>query len=115
MSVDRVLSTPATGVEFITYNNQTLSVKEWADSIGLSQNDIKHRYYRGLSLDEVFKKEVKLYKYNDEELSLEEWSKAVNVPLKTLEKRIKRKWPLDKVFSMPYHSEFNTYKKERLK
>ena len=75
----------------LTINGETHTIKEWSEISGISQKNIRNRYYQGKSGTELiaplkFEKGMEI-EINGELHTLKEWSEITGIPVYTLRSR----------------------------
>jgi hypothetical protein len=83
----------------ITYNNLTLTTKEWGALLNISPNLISNRLLQGWSVEEALEYKIKtkhsLITYKQRTLSIKEWSDEIGISINALRSRLKRNWPIE--------------------
>ncbi len=87
-----------------TYNNKTLTIKEWGDLLGEKPATLNNRIHR---LNWPLKKALtipsertRLYTYKNKTLCLTDWSKETGIKRLTLWQRIEKyNWPIEKALT----------------
>ena len=104
-TVERALSTPyspLTGSHptHLTFNGETLSVKEWAEKLGIRENTLRMRIYRGHDVATVLdpkvnesfvRKELRVT-FNGETHNLRTWAEITGIRVQTLSLRMHSGW-----------------------
>jgi hypothetical protein len=78
---------------FITYNNKTQTLSDWADELGIESRTLWYRYQNFNNLDDVFNPKViyhpiRLIKYNGKEQSVSAWAKEIGVSKPVILRRL---------------------------
>lgn len=95
------------GNHLLTYNNETMTVVEWAERMGVPQSTLYKRLRIGWPVKDalcipVYTKETQLLEHNGEVRSLVKWATVVGIPYKTLFARINvYKWDVEKALTTP--------------
>ncbi len=95
----------------ITWKGQTLTIKEWAERIGLSYAGLLDRLAKGIPLDraltapkgthffpEARKPRIALT-YRGETMSMTQWAKRIGMDLSTVFRRWQKGLPMEEVLS----------------
>lgn len=104
-TMERALTTPyspQSGVHptHLTLNGETLSVKEWAEKLGIRENTLRMRIYRGHDVATVLdpnvnescvRKELSVT-FNGETHNLRTWAEITGISVQTLSLRIHSGW-----------------------
>lgn len=82
---------------YITYNNKTQTLGQWAEELCIHRQTLSNRIYRnGWSIDKAFTtpvKETKKYiTYDNKTLNISEWAKELNVKRDVISGRLLRGW-----------------------
>lgn len=91
--------------ELITHNGRTLSLRAWADEVGIDYRTFSLRYARGLRDAQLFQP---LNNYNltltvdGKTHTLSEWSQITGIPKEVIKMRAVRGWTDERIFG-PYH------------
>jgi hypothetical protein len=72
MNPEEVMSTPKRKKVFITHDGKTMTVKEWSEKTGLSENVIRKRFERGYSSTAVLSPAGRLRLKRNREAELQE-------------------------------------------
>lgn len=96
--------------KFLTYQGKTLSMAQWARELGISRFAIWGRYKRGLSVEEILRKEKhahrgenhhqKLITFNGVTMNQKQWAEKIGITPTSLMRRI-NKWGIEKALSQP--------------
>jgi len=96
--------------KFLTYQEKTLSLSQWARELGVSRNVIWERFQRGLPIEEVLRAEKhahrgeshyqKLITFQGVTLNQKQWAEKIGITPTTLMKRI-RNWGVEKALTQP--------------
>ena len=117
-SVEKAFTTPVlprnrrAKLRLIEMDGKTMSVAEWAKSLGISVNIVYGRLYRGWSAEDALLTPPshktttpvstgKKYECNGESHTLREWSELRGIHLETLRGRMKNGWPLKRALEEP--------------
>ena len=90
---------------FLTYNNERLSISQWAERLNISYATLYGRVVRGnMTLEEILKGSlhrpaVKQVSYKGVTHSVSEWAALLGIDAVTLRSRIQRNMDIDLVFS----------------
>lgn len=105
----------------ITYNNQTHSIKQWADIVGVKPITLTQRLRLGWPVDQAlgFTKRPaqkrpgspkKLVTYNGQTKTLYEWGDEYNIDPILIYKRLRQNWTPERAITLPLQpKENNTY------
>jgi hypothetical protein len=95
-----------TAARTYTHNGLTLTVKEWAQQLGLRQETIYLRLRRGRPLDQTLSRaklpihpNARTYTHNGLTLTLREWSEHLGVSIHALQYRLNSGYSFEAVFS----------------
>lgn len=105
--------------EFITYNNETLSIQEWAEKIGISYKLFWERLkIRCWGIDKIIETAYPIphsyiVNYKGELLSISECSRRFNISINGIRKRINNGWSIEKALETPVNSKFWNSKKNK--
>jgi hypothetical protein len=85
----------------IEHGGVSMTVAEWARSLGMNPMTIYARYARGIRGDKLFapKKEAALLEYNGESKTVKEWAKSLGVSEKSLYHRLERGWTVEQAIT----------------
>lgn len=96
---------------FYTYNGETLTMKQWADKIGISYYTLRNRLDGGWTIAEAVENKVRhtervskndrLISYRGESKLLTQWAEELNIPFSTLRSRLERGQDIEKAFTSP--------------
>lgn len=94
----------------IEYNGELLTVKEWSEKLGITENLIRSRM--SVSKDPEFILKVgkhkttkeKLIEYNGKTKNIKEWAKELGLNYDTIKRRIDRGYPIEKALSKEDYS-----------
>lgn len=77
----------------ITYNNETKSIAEWSEIVGIDAKTIYYRHNKGYNNEDLFKplRFVEL-EYNGDVKTLKEWSNITGINHSTLYNRYSKGW-----------------------
>ena len=78
---------------FLEYDGDTKTVKEWAETLGVSQYTLYSRVKKGWSIADIIEKPIRrkrIITINGESHSIEEWAEISGIPVRTLYNRVKR-------------------------
>lgn len=84
----------------ITYNGETKTAEEWAESIGIKSQTLRKRIYDGLDIEQVMLPKnihVVVLTYNGESHTIKEWSEIIGVQAKTIYERYRKGLPIEKI------------------
>ncbi len=106
-TIEKALTTPfspRTGVcpTSLTLNGETKSIKEWAERLGIKENTLRMRIYRGHDTATVLDPCIKIpciqkpmnVMFNGETNSLRTWAKKTGISVQTLSSRIHSGWTI---------------------
>jgi len=120
-SVEKAFTTPVlprnqrAKLRLIEMGGKTMSVAEWAKSLGVNVGLVYNRLYRGWSAEDALLtpqyhkpdsdpspvRAGKIHECNGESHTLREWSELRGIPLETLRGRTKNGWPLKRALEEP--------------
>ena len=95
-----------------TYNGETKTMKQWADTIGISYYTLRNRLDTGWTIDDALEegvretaripKEDRLITFRGETKLLTQWAKDLGIGFSTLRSRIEQRgWSVEKAFTTP--------------
>lgn len=98
---------------FLTYNNETKSLSQWAKDTGIKKSTIEARRYAGDSITDIFRavgtfarhrtvrgrKHNVFLTHNGNTLTQAQWAKKLGISSSAIKYRIKKQWPIEKIFS----------------
>ena len=93
--------------KFITYNGKTKTLQQWADSLGINQDNLSSRLIRGWTFEKAisYKPNETHYvyiEYNNKKKTISEWAREQNIPMQILWHRIRiAKWDIEKALITP--------------
>ena len=88
---------------FLEYDGDTKTVKEWAETLGVSQYTLYSRVKKGWSIADIIEKPIRrkrIITINGESHSIEEWAEISGIPVRTLYNRAKRNETGEKLLSV---------------
>ena len=117
-TVERALTTPyspQSGVHptHLTLNGETLSVKEWAEKLGIRENTLRMRMYRGHDVATVLdpnvnescvRKELSVT-FNGETHNLRTWAEITGISVQTLSLRMHSGWSVKDALTVKVHKQ----------
>lgn len=132
-SVEKAFTTPVlprnrrNKPRLIEMDGKTMSVAEWAKSLGISANIVYSRLDRGWSAEDALLtpphhqpasaplpvSKGNRYEYSGESHTLREWSELRGIHLETLRGRMKNGWPLKRALEEPVISLKERWRKKR--
>lgn len=84
--------------KLITYNNETLNQKEWANKIGIDDDTLRLKLLSGMTIEQILAKpkfsNQRFITYGDKTLNLTEWSKVTGIKSDTIAYRLKNNWSI---------------------
>lgn len=93
---------------FITYNGETKTLQQWAETLGMTASGLENRFRTGWDLDRVFTEERHETRYetnltfNGKTQRAYEWAKELGIKKNTIYNRLKKyKWSVEKTLSTP--------------
>lgn len=89
---------------YLTYNEKTQTLAEWAEETHISAESISRRLANGYSIQEtLFKppKTEKRYEYKGEFLTAKQIAQRTDIPLFCIKNRIANKWDIEKIMTTP--------------
>ena len=100
------------GNRYLTYEGKTKTLKQWADSIGISYSTLIHRVDSGWPIEMALETAVRptarvsaqdrLYTYMGESKLLTQWAKEYGIRFSTLRQRIERQgWSIERALTTP--------------
>lgn len=79
---------------YITYNNRTLTLKQWSRYLNISYGALRYRYRNHMSIEDMLtskeKCTVKYVTYDNKTLSVRQWSDIIGISRDVLYHRLKR-------------------------
>lgn len=117
-TLERALTTPyspQSGVHptHLTFNGETLSVKEWAEKLGIRENTLRMRIFRGHDVATVLdpnvnesciRKELNVA-FNGETHNLRTWAAITGISVQTLSLRMHSGWPVKDTLTVKVHKQ----------
>lgn len=98
-------STRGRKVKTYTYNDMTMTAREWAAHLNITVNTFRSRLWMhgDSSPEKVFcPPRQGLYTYKGQTLALWEWSKKTGIPEKTIRSRLADGWEFARAITQPY-------------
>ena len=100
---------------FYTYNGETKTMKQWAESCGIGYYTLRARLDRGWSIADAIEKGIspletksesdRLIEYGGESKLLSQWARELGIRFSTLRSRLERSgWSVEKAFTTPVKS-----------
>jgi len=77
----------------VTHDGKTMTLRDWADELGINYRTFSIRYQRGLrdgALFQALNMHEKPIEYQGERLNMSEWAKKLRIPVRTLNQRYNR-------------------------
>jgi len=92
------------GNKFLTFNDKTKCISDWAKEIGITKTSLGKRLKDGWSIEKsLTKKSRGIYlEYNGEIKSLKEWSKETGINYNTLKTRFFKKKSPEEILNTPH-------------
>jgi len=91
--------------KYLTHDNKTMTVAEWADALGINNGLLRNRLRRGWTIKDVLTKPVTnrstLYTHNNKTMTATEWAEAFKINKKTLSNRLHRGWTIEDALTKP--------------
>ena len=91
----------------ITYNGETLCLREWARRIGITHRTLSVRLKRGWPLEKALTigstATSSMLTHDGETLCVAEWARKTGIKEVTLRWRVAQGWPEDRIFAVDNH------------
>jgi hypothetical protein len=108
MTVEEAFTKPMKYDNFITFNGQTKTLKEWAKNLGIAYSTLTDRIrIQKMPIENAFSVPINTDRhryivYNGKEKPLSEWAKQYNIGESALKSRLnKSKWYIEKALTTP--------------
>lgn len=89
----------------IKYNNEELTVTQWAEKIGTNSQNLFKKIDDGWSIEEIltrkYIKRNKLWEYKGEKRTLKEWCNRLQLRFGTIRNRLYNGWSIEMAFETP--------------
>jgi hypothetical protein len=107
----RAASSPSANARRHTYNNETLTARQWSERTGIPADIIAGRLRKGWPVERALTEPAssrlgtvrcnsRLYTFDGKTMTLTQWANELGIRPPTLLRRLK-KWPIEEAFTLP--------------